>query len=49
MRTTPAGVKEALTDLPALELVIQGEARSAAHRLLESGILVLPSPQSRTL
>jgi hypothetical protein len=48
MRTTPAGSMEALTGLPPLlELVIQGEARSAAHRLLESG-MVLRSPQTRT-
>jgi len=47
MRTTP-GAMEALTGLPALELVIQGEARSAAHHLLESGMLVLRSPQTRT-
>ena len=38
IRTTPTGAMEALTGLPPLELVIQGEARSAAHRLLESGI-----------
>jgi hypothetical protein len=37
MRTTPTGAVEALTDLPPLELVIQGEAKSAAHRPLEFG------------
>jgi hypothetical protein len=46
MRTNATGVMEALTCLPPLELVILGEARLTAHRL-ESGMLVLPSPQSR--
>jgi len=30
--TTPTGAMETLTGLPPLDLVIQGEARSAAHR-----------------
>jgi hypothetical protein len=33
LRTTPTGALEALVGLPPLDLVIQGEARSAAHRL----------------
>jgi hypothetical protein len=33
IRTTPSGAMEALTGLPLLDLVIQEEARSAAHRL----------------
>ena len=48
MRTTPACAMEALTGLPPLELVIRFEARSAAQRLLEYGMLVLRSPQTRT-
>jgi hypothetical protein len=35
---TAAGAVEALTGLPPLELVIQGEARSAAHRPMVFGI-----------
>ena len=42
---TPTGAIEALAGLPPLDLVIQGEARSSA---LESGMLVLPSPQLRS-
>ena len=37
IRTTPTGVMEALIGLPPLELVIQEEARSAAHRLWSLG------------
>jgi hypothetical protein len=33
MRTTPKSALEVLTCLPPLDLVVQGEARSAAHRL----------------
>ena len=33
IRTTPTGAMKALVGLPALDLVIQGEARSVAHRL----------------
>jgi len=33
MSTTPMGTMEALTCLPSLDLVIQGEARSDAHHL----------------
>jgi hypothetical protein len=33
MRNTPTGAMEALTCLPPLDLVVQVEARSAAHRL----------------
>jgi hypothetical protein len=33
IRATPTGAMEALVGLPPLDLVIQGEARSAAHRL----------------
>jgi hypothetical protein len=32
IRTTPTGATEALIGLPPLDLVVQGEARSAAHR-----------------
>ena len=35
--TTPTGAMEALVGLPPLDLVIQGEARSAAHRLWSLG------------
>jgi len=31
IHTTPTGAMEAFTGLPLLDLVIQGEARSAAH------------------
>jgi hypothetical protein len=44
LRTTPTGATEVLVALPPLDLVIQGEARSAAHRLWSLGGLVLPSP-----
>jgi len=37
IRTTPTGAMEVLTSLPALDLVVQGEARSAAHRLWSLG------------
>ena len=37
IRTTPTGAMEALTGLPPLDLVMQGEARSAAHRLWSLG------------
>jgi len=40
------GAMEALACLPPLDLVVQGKIISAAHRL-DSGMLVLPSPQSR--
>jgi hypothetical protein len=33
MRTTPTGAMKALTCLPPLELLVQNEARSAAHHL----------------
>jgi hypothetical protein len=45
--TTATGAMEALTGLPPLDQVIQGEAKSAASSL-GSGMLVLPSPQLRT-
>jgi hypothetical protein len=48
LRTTPTGAMEALFGLPPLDLVIQGQARSAAHRLWSLGGLVLPSPPTRT-
>jgi len=44
MCTTPTNAMEALICLPPLDLVVQSEARSAAHRL-ESGMLVLPTSQ----
>jgi hypothetical protein len=37
MRTTPTNAVEALICLPLLELVVQNEARSAAHRLWSLG------------
>ena len=37
IRTTPTVTMEALTGLPPLDLVIQGEERSAAHRLWSLG------------
>jgi len=37
MRTIPTSAVEALICLPPLELVVQGEARSAAHRLWSLG------------
>ena len=37
MRTTPTGAMEAHTGLPPLELVIQGEERSAAYHLWSLG------------
>ena len=37
VRTAPTGVMEALTWIPPLDLVVQGEARSAAHRLWSLG------------
>jgi hypothetical protein len=37
MHTTPTGAMEALTGLPPLELVIQGEARSAVYHLWSLG------------
>lgn len=45
MRTTPKG-GEALTCITPLDLAVQGEAKSASHRLW-SQMLVLPSPQPR--
>jgi len=38
LRTAPTGAKEELVGLPPLDLVIQGEARSAAHRLWSLGV-----------
>jgi len=37
IRATPTGAMEALTGLPPLDLVIQGEVRSAAHCLWSLG------------
>jgi len=37
IRTTPTGAMEALTGLPLLDLVILGEAKSAAHCLWSLG------------
>ena len=37
MRTTPTGAMETPTGLPPLELVIQGEERSAAYHLWSLG------------
>jgi hypothetical protein len=44
--TTPTGAMEALTGLPLLDLLIQGEARSVSGTSpLEFGVLVLHSHQ----
>jgi hypothetical protein len=45
IRTTPNGAMEALVGLPPLDLVIEGEARSAAHRLWSFGFLSHVHPQ----
>ena len=37
MGTTPTSVVAALTCLPPLDIVVQSEARSAAHRLCSLG------------
>jgi hypothetical protein len=37
IRTTPTGALEALTGLPPLHLVIQGEVRSVAYHLWSLG------------
>ena len=37
MRTTPTRALEALICLPPLEMIVQGEARMAAHRLWSLG------------
>jgi hypothetical protein len=44
-RTTPTGAMEALVGLPPLDLVIQGEARSAAHCLWSLGCSFYLHPQ----
>jgi len=44
MRITAAGAMDALTFLPPLNVVVEGETRST----LESGMLVSPSPKSRS-
>jgi hypothetical protein len=44
-RTTPTGAMEALVGLRPLDLVIQGEARSAAHRLWSLGCRSYLHPQ----
>ena len=45
IRTTPAGAMEVLIGLPLLELVIQGEARSAAHHFWSLGCWSYLHPQ----
>ena len=45
IRTTPTGAMEALIGLPPLELVIEGEARLAAHRLWSLGCWSYLRPQ----
>jgi len=45
IRMTPAGAVEALVGLPLLDLVIQGEARSAAHRPWSLGCWSYLHPQ----
>ena len=43
--TTPTGAMDVLVGLPPLDLVIQGEARSAAHRLWSLGSCSYLHPQ----
>jgi hypothetical protein len=45
IRTTPTGAMEVLIGLPLLDLVIQGEARSAAHHLWSLGCWSYLHPQ----
>ena len=45
IRTTPTGVMEAFVGLSRLDLVIQGKARSAAHRLWSLGCWPYLHPQ----
>jgi hypothetical protein len=45
IHTTPTGAMEALIGLPLLDLVIQGEARSAADRLWSLGCWSYLHPQ----
>jgi hypothetical protein len=45
LRTTPTGAMEVLVGLPPLDLVIQGEARSTAHRLWSLGCWSYLHPQ----
>jgi hypothetical protein len=45
IRTTPTGAMEALAGLPPLDLVINGEVRSAAHRLWSLGCWSYLCPQ----
>jgi hypothetical protein len=45
LRTTPTGAMEALVRLPPLDLVIQGEASSTAHRLWSLGCWSYLHPQ----
>jgi len=45
LRTTPTGGMEVLVGLPPLDLVIQGEARSAAHCLWSLGCWSYLHPQ----
>jgi hypothetical protein len=51
MRTTPTNTLEALICLTSLELVVQSEARSAAHRLwsLGCGLTYIPIEDSSIL
>jgi hypothetical protein len=45
LRATPTGAMEALVGLPPLDLVIQGKARSTAHRLWSMGCWCYLHPQ----
>jgi hypothetical protein len=45
LRNTPTGSKEALVGLPPLDVVIQGEASSTAHRLWNLGCWSYLHPQ----
>ena len=45
MCTNPTGAMEALTCLPSLDLVVQGEARAIAYRLWTLGCWSYHHPQ----
>ena len=47
MCTTPTDAMEALTCLPPLDLVVQGEARAAAYRLCSLGCWSYRHPKLR--
>jgi hypothetical protein len=45
LHTTPTGATESLVGLPPLDLLIQGEARAAAHRLWSWGAVLIFTPK----